>query len=121
MMTLDVIMLNMITLRWLDKIHPDLLSIIRTEYSKELRDNSPISGLVPRISLSIDALLAKYDKLPTVKAVQGAQGQSDADVNKITFGARNGKSFNRNNQQKKDGAKGDGNANSRQLDQYLDI
>ena len=108
-------MLNMLTLRWLEKIHPDLLSIVRTEYSKELRDSFPISGLVPRISLSIDALLAKYDKLPTVKAVQEAHGQSDVDVNRITFGARSGKNFSRNNQSKKDGAKGDGSNSSRQF------
>ena len=77
--------------------------------------DTPISGLVPRISLSIEALLAKYDKLPTVKAVQEAHGQSDVDVNRITFGARSGKNFSRNNQSKKDGAKGDGSNSSRQF------
>ena len=67
--SLSVSMLNMLALRWLDKIHPELLSIIRTEYSKELRDNMPLSSLVPRISLSIDALLLKYDKMPAIAKV----------------------------------------------------
>ena len=63
---LNVTHLNMVALMWLQRIHPDLLSIVRTEYSKELRDNTALAALVPRISLSIDALLTKYDKVPAV-------------------------------------------------------
>ena len=78
--TLSVSMLNLLALRWLEKIHPDLLDIVRTEYSKELRDNTPLSLLVPRIALCVDALLAKYDKTPAIartSAADTAQGHED--------------------------------------------
>ena len=79
--TLTVSMLNMLALRWLEKIHPDLLGIVRTEYSKELRDNTPLPTLVPRIALSIDALLAKYDKLPSVAPVSLDEQVHEQTVN----------------------------------------
>ena len=76
---LTVTLLNLLTLEWIVKIHPDLLTIIRTEFSKELRDNVPLSSLVPRISLSIDALLIKYDKVPLAAKVNiEAHGQKEA-------------------------------------------
>ena len=76
---LTVTLLNLLTLEWIVKIHPDLLTIIRTEFSKELRDNVPLSSLVPRISLSIDALLMKYDKVPLAAKVDiEAHGQKEA-------------------------------------------
>ena len=91
---LSVSILNLVALRWLEKIHPDLLGIIRTEYSKELRENQPISSLVPRISLSVDALLAKYDKVPVVKKVEVEEvcrQSDDPEIRKINFGAKNSK------------------------------
>ena len=61
---LTVSHLNLIELLWLDKLSPDLLNIVRTEYAKELRDNEPLAGLVPRISQNVDHLLLKYEKPP---------------------------------------------------------
>ena len=91
--TLSVSMLNLLALRWLEKILPDLLDIVRTEYSKELRDNTPLSLLVPRIALCVDALLAKYDKTPAIaraSADNTAQGHEDnAKVHKINYGNKN--------------------------------
>ena len=66
---LSVSMLNLVAIQWINKIHPELLTIVRTEYAKDLRDDTPIASLVPRISLSIDALLSKYDKLPSVAEI----------------------------------------------------
>ena len=66
---LTVSLLNLIALVWLQKIHPDLLKIVRTEYAKELRDNTAMAALVPRISLSIDAMLVKYDKVAAINMV----------------------------------------------------
>ena len=87
---ITVTMMNMVAMLWLDKIHPDLLSIIRTEYSKELRDNVAMSQLVPRISMSIDALLAKYEKVPAVNKLSlqdEVHGQDDpADVYRVQGG-----------------------------------
>ena len=61
---LTVSHLNLIALLWLDKLSPDLLNIVRTEYAKELRDNEPLAGLVPRISQNVNHLLLKYEKPP---------------------------------------------------------
>ena len=69
--SLTVSMMNIIALTWLQKIHPDLLKIVRTEFSKELRENTALAALVPRIALSIDAMLAKYDKVSVVNLVVG--------------------------------------------------
>ena len=66
---LTVSMLNMIALSWIQKTHPELLKIIRTEYSKELCENIALASLVPRISLSVDAMLLKYDKMPAINFV----------------------------------------------------
>ena len=77
---ISVSLMNMVTLLWIQKIHPEFLSIVRTEYSKELRDNVPIASLVPRIALSADALLMKYDKSSAVNMVSDdhqVQGQVD--------------------------------------------
>ena len=87
---ISVSLMNMVTLFWIQKIHPEFLSIVRTEYSKELRDNVPIASLVPRIALSADALLMKYDKSSAVNMVSDdhqVQGQVDdvvdADIMRI--------------------------------------
>ena len=48
---LTVSLLNMVALNWIQKLHPNLLQIVRTEYSKELRENTALATLVPRLSL----------------------------------------------------------------------
>ena len=63
--TISVSLMNLVTLFWIKRIHPEFMNIVQTEYSKELRDNVPIASLVPRIALSADALLMKYDKTLT--------------------------------------------------------
>ena len=75
---ISVSMLNLNTLQWISKIHPDMLTIVRTEYAKELRDNVAIASLVPRLSLSVDALLAKYDKMPLVARMEAVGHEQDA-------------------------------------------
>ena len=86
--SMSVSMLNLIALQWISKIHPDMLTIVRTEYAKELRDNSPLSSLVPRLSLSVDALLAKYDKVPLVakldKMVHEQENNQEATIQRLS-------------------------------------
>ena len=60
---------NLVALMWLRKIHPELISIVRTEYSLELRDNKPLASLVPRIAVNVDNLLAKYDKIGGINRI----------------------------------------------------
>ena len=66
---------NLIALMWLRKIHPELINIVRTEYSLDLRDNRPLCGLVPRIAINVDNLLAKYDKIGCVSFVQDSENE----------------------------------------------
>ena len=92
---LTVSHLNLIALLWLDKLSPDLLNIVRTEYAKELRDNEPLAGLVPRISQNVDHLLLKYEKPPathgaTVNLVheQVSEQAEPAEVYRLRGGGR---------------------------------
>ena len=61
---------NLVALIWLQKIHPEMVNIVRTENSLELRENKPIAGLIPRISVNVDNLLSKYDKVGSVNYIQ---------------------------------------------------
>ena len=85
---LTVSHLNLLALQWICNIHPDLLSIVRTEYSKELRDNQPLSSLIPRISQNIDNLLVKYEKSSIVNnvsmfPVEAESEESEADICRV--------------------------------------
>ena len=84
---------NLLALMWLRKIHPELINIVRTEYSLELRENKPLASLVPRIAVNVDNLLSKYDKIGGVNAVMSNNNEGqDLNVNR-TFVK---KSFNKN-------------------------
>ena len=78
---LSVSLLNLVALQWVNKIHPELLQIVRTEYAKELRENVALAALVPRIALSIDAMLSKYDKIPAVALVKNGKEAHGQDLN----------------------------------------
>ena len=77
---LSVSHMNMVALMWLRKIHPELINLVRTEYSMELRENTSLAALIPRISVNVDSLLAKYDKVGHVNCVQ--HDLSQAAVNR---------------------------------------
>ena len=91
---LSVSHMNMVALMWLRKIHPELITLVRTEYSLELRGNTSLAALVPRISVNVDNLLAKYDKVGQVNCVQHDDNLSQAAVNK-TFLKRKPRPVNR--------------------------
>ena len=59
---MSISLMNMTALQWLRKTNPDLIEIVKTEYSTELRGNTPLADLVPKIAPNIDALLKRYDK-----------------------------------------------------------
>ena len=60
--SMTVALMNFIALDWLNKINPHLVSIVKNDYSPELRDNVQLSDLVPRISNNIfDAFSPQYD------------------------------------------------------------
>ena len=92
---LTVSHMNSVSLMWLRKIHPEMISIVRTEYSLELRNDTPLSSLVPRISVNVDALLAKYDKVGgQVNFIRDDDEQAEAAAIRKTF-------FKKQNQQRK--------------------
>ena len=59
--SMSVSLMNMITLQWLRKTDPALIKIIKTEYSTDLRKNTQLAALVPRIAPNIDSLLSRYN------------------------------------------------------------
>ena len=67
---MSVSMLNMVALQWLRKTDPALIKIVRTEYSTELRNNTQLAELVPRISINIDSLLTRYNHGATTNKVE---------------------------------------------------
>jgi len=58
---MTISLMNFVALDWLNKINPHLVNIIKTEYSKELRDDTQLCQLVPGIANNVDALLSRHD------------------------------------------------------------
>ena len=73
---MSISMMNMVALQWLRKTDPALIDIVRTEYSTELRSNTQLAELVPRITINIDSLLTRYNR--------GATSNKVVVVNEIT-------------------------------------
>jgi len=57
---MSISIMNHIAVHWLRKINTQLLQIVKTEYSTELRSGEQLAALVPRIAPNIDSLLARY-------------------------------------------------------------
>ena len=95
--TLSISLMNMTALQWLRKTHHDLIEIVRTEYSVELRDNVQLAELVPRIALNIDSLLKRYNKGVTSNQISSHDHEvvDDATINK-TWGSGSKYSFQGN-------------------------
>ena len=68
--TLTISMMNMIALNWLRKIDPNLIDIVRTEYSTKLKHGTQLAHLVPDIAPNVDSLLSRYSNT-TVRMVTG--------------------------------------------------
>ena len=94
---MSISLMNMCALQWLRKTDQSLIDIVRTEYSTELRDNTQLAELVPRIAINIDSLLRRYNKGTTTTMVTAQDGGhdavNDASINKTFFNSKgtNGK------------------------------
>ena len=66
---MSISIMNLVALQWLRKIDVQLINIIRTEYSTELRLNQQLAELVPRIAPNIDSLLSRYSTGSAVSKV----------------------------------------------------
>ena len=86
---MSISLMNLVALQWLRKIDPNLISIIRIEYSTELRANIQLEELVPRIAPNIDALRKRYDSNEAVNAItlmdRCKLEEEDISVNKTWF------------------------------------
>ena len=58
---LTILALNLVTIIWVNKIHPRLLNIIKVEYAVRLKGREQIASLVPEIARCADELLARHD------------------------------------------------------------
>ena len=66
---MTISLMNHVALQWLRKIDVQLIQIVKTEYSTELRSNEQLAHLVPRIAPNIDSLLSRYAASSTVSKV----------------------------------------------------
>ena len=82
---MTISLLNMVALQWLRKTNPALIPIIRTEYSTELRTNTQLAHLVPRIAANIESLLLRYEQGNVAGKINVSENELetvDAAVNK---------------------------------------
>ena len=71
--------MNHVALQWLRKIDPQLIHIIRTEYSVELRRGDQLSALVPTIAPNIDSLLMRNNGESVNRVKLGVGNEEDHD------------------------------------------
>ena len=62
-------LMNFVAVSWLNRINSKLIDIVRTDFSKELREGTPLSALVPRIANSVESILAKNNIVGSVDNV----------------------------------------------------
>ena len=81
---MTISLMNHIAVQWLRKIDIQLLNIVKTEYSTELRSNVQLAALVPRIAPNIDSLLARYSSA-NVNKVAAVDHHEEDDPNNVRF------------------------------------
>ena len=92
---MSISIMNLVALQWLRKIDTQLIKIIKTEYSTELRSGQQLAALVPKIAPNIDSLLSRYSSANVSKV--GADffdetkfSNDDVDLRKVTARGRGG-------------------------------
>ena len=80
--TVTISLMNLVALQWLRKCHPDLIDIVRKEYSIELKNGTQLAALVPKIARSIESLLNRYGD-GSISLIQ--TDPTDAHVNQLRF------------------------------------
>ena len=82
--TMSISHMNLIALQWLRKIDPQLIQIIRTEYSTRLRSGEQLAALVPVIAPNIDSLRLRYGGANVSQVSQcGQEVESIPNVNRV--------------------------------------
>ena len=89
---MTISLMNFVAMDWLTKINPSLVDIVKTEYSRELRENTQLIELVPRISSNIDAMLARHDIVGGVEQLSLVGDDQSVDkVNRVKHGRGRGR------------------------------
>ena len=89
-------LMNHVAMDWLQRINVQLIDIVKTEYSRELRGDTQLCELVPRIAENIDSMLGRHDVVGGVEqlAVVEDNETSVGKVHRVGYG-RGGGSINR--------------------------
>ena len=90
---LTISLMNFVAMDWLHKINPRLVDIVKTDYSRELRENVQLSALVPRISLNIDAMLSRHDVVGGVESLSVIDDPTVDKVNRVKHGRGGANNF----------------------------
>ena len=84
---MSISLMNFVALQWMRKIDPTLLRIVKTEYSTELRKNTQLADLIPRIAPNVDSLLKRYNTgnavINMMHEEKVAGCLADATINKV--------------------------------------
>ena len=98
---MTIALMNFVALDWLNKINPNLVGIVKSEYSRELREDTQLAELVPRIANNVDALLARHDIIGGVEKLWVEDNIAVDRVNRVKHGqqysTRKKQSFYSNN------------------------
>ena len=92
--SMTVSLMNFIAVDWLQKINPHLISIVKIEYSKDLRENVQLAELVPRIASNIDAMLSRSDIVGGVEKLTVAEENAIDTINRVKHSKSNYKKKN---------------------------
>ena len=80
---MSIHLMNFVAMDWLQKINPQLIDIVKTEYSRELRENQQLVQLVPRIAVNIDSMLARHDVVSGGGVARLAVDDEELSVDKV--------------------------------------
>ena len=81
--TMSISLMNVIAVHWLNVINPQLIPVVKVEYSVELRNNTQLFDLMPRISKNVDGLLAKINS-SNVNAISATDNLDDCCSGRAT-------------------------------------
>ena len=79
---MSIHLMNFVAMDWLGRINGQLIDIVKKEYSRELRENTQLAELVPRIAVNVDALLSRHDVVGGVEKLS-LDDEDDVPVDKV--------------------------------------
>ena len=77
---MSITVMNMVALQWLRKSERNLINIVKTEYSTELKSGIQLAHLVPTIAPNIDNLLSRYSSSSVQKVAVDEEQDEDDDT-----------------------------------------